>query len=140
MLRRHLLLLIAAASPALAQEPAEEKAPTTLDAERIEGVGDLEFSAHGAAELRQEGMTIFAERLRFNQELGRVDADGGVRLQQGVDRFFGPKLQYDTLGDTGVFEQPGFLLQRESMARGGAEQVEFLGRERYRLKNARYTT
>lgn len=140
MLRRYLLLLIAAASPALAQEPAEEKAPTTLDAERIEGVGDLEFSAHGAAELKQEGMTIFGERLRFNQELGRVDGDGGVRLQQGVDRFFGPKLQYDTLGDTGVFEEPGFLLQRDAIVRGGAEQVEFLGRGRYRLKNARYTT
>jgi LPS-assembly protein len=140
LLRRHLLLLIAAASPALAQAPAEEKAPMTLDAERIEGVGDLEFSAHGAAELKQDELTIFGERLRFNQELGRVDADGGVRLQQGPDRFFGPRLQYDTLGDTGVFEQPGFLLQREMNARGSASEVEFQGPGRYLLRNARFTT
>ncbi len=112
----------------------------TLDAERIEGVGDLEFSAHGAAELKQDEMTIFGEHLRFNQELGRIDADGGVRLQQGVDRFFGPRLRYDTLGDTGTFDSPGFLLQRESTVRGAASEVEFLGKERYRLKEARYTT
>jgi LPS-assembly protein len=139
-LRLLAILLAAAASQALAQAPAADKPPMTLDAERIEGVGDLEFSAHGAAELKQDEMTIFGEHLRFNQELGRIDADGGVRLQQGVDRFFGPRLLYDTLGDTGTFEQPGFLLQRESTVRGAASEVEFLGKERYRLKEARYTT
>jgi LPS-assembly protein len=139
-LRLLAILLAAAASQALAQAPAADQPPMTLDAERIEGVGDLEFSAHGAAELKQDEMTIFGEHLRFNQELGRIDADGGVRLQQGVDRFFGPRLRYDTLGDTGTFEEPRFLLQRESTVRGAASEVEFLGKERYRLKEARYTT
>jgi LPS-assembly protein len=135
-----LVLALAAASQALAQAPANDKEPTTLDAERIEGVGELEFSARGAAELKQDEMTIFGESLRFNQELGRVDADGGVRLQQGLNRFFGPRLRYDTLGDTGVFESPGFLLPGEATARGGAAQVEFLGKDRYRMQDARFTT
>jgi LPS-assembly protein len=140
-----LALLAACASQAVAQQappapPAEEKQPMTLDAERIQGVGDLEFSAQGAAEIRQDELTIFGEWLRFNQEFGRVDGDGGVRLQQGPDRFFGPRLRYDTLNDTGRFESPGFLLQRDMSARGSASEVEFLGPGRYRMKNARYTT
>lgn len=141
-----LVVAVAAASlvagAARAQEDAEREPqePTTLDAERIEGVGDLEFSASGAAELTQGERIIFGERLRYNQELGRLDADGGVRMQQGVDRFFGPRLRYDTLGDTGLFEQPGFLLQREQAARGTADEIEFLGGQRYRMRNARFTT
>ncbi|HYD57589.1 MAG TPA: LPS-assembly protein LptD [Burkholderiales bacterium] len=154
MPQRFAMLVLAAAAacqPAslvLAQQPAERptaatpeaQAPTTLDAERIEGVGDLEFSAQGAAELTQDEMRIFGDSLRYNQEFGRLEGDGGVRMQQGVDRFFGPRLRYDTLGDTGVFEQPGFLLQRDLPARGSAEEMEFLGKGRYRLKNARFTT
>jgi LPS-assembly protein len=142
-----LLVVLAAASPALAQAPApaqaaiaEEKGPTTIDAERIDGVGDLEFSAHGSAELRQGELTIFGDVLKYNQELGRVEADGGVRLQLGVDRFFGPRLVYDTLGDTGLFYEPRFLIQQEQVARGGAERIEFLGKGRYRMKDATFTT
>src|SRR5256886_9437958 len=62
-------------------------------------------------------------------------------LQSGVDRFFGPRLQYNTLDDTGVFESPGFLLQGErQQARGSAERVEFLGKSKYRLVSARFST
>ena len=146
MPQRLAMLVVAAAAAsafaggALAQEKAPPPEATTLEAERIEGVGDLEFGASGAAELTQGERVIYGERLRYNQELGRLDADGGVRLRQGVDRFFGPRLRYDTLGDTGLFEQPGFLLQRENTARGTADEVEFLGPQRYRLRNARFTT
>src|SRR5690606_10002710 len=83
MPRRLALLLLAAAAcipgrSALAQSPApeaaqEEKAPTTLDAERIRGVGDLEFSAQGAAELTQDELRVFGESLRYNQEFGRLE-------------------------------------------------------------------
>src|SRR5207253_164883 len=58
----------------------------------------------------------------------------------GVDRFFGPTLEYNTLEDTGTFDSPGFLLQRDRPARGGAERMEFLGKNKYRLITARFTT
>ncbi len=146
MPQRLAMLVVAAAAAsaptgaALAQEDVQPQDPTTLEAERIEGVGNLEFGAEGAAELTQGERVIYGERLRYNQELGRLDADGGVRMRQGVDRFFGPRLHYDTLGDTGLFESPGFLLQRDNLARGTADEVEFLGPQRYRMRNARFTT
>jgi LPS-assembly protein len=138
---RFALLALFAAAPAFAQEaPAEGPSPTTIDAERIEGVSDLEVTARGNAEIQRDDLSIFGEVLRYNREFGRVQADGGVRLRRGADRFFGPRLEYNTLDDTGVFESPSFLLQRELPARGQAEAVEFLGKDRYRLTNPSYTT
>ena len=137
-----LALALAASAPAAAQTaaPGAETDRTIVEADVIEGVSDLEVTARGNAEIRRDDMTIFGDVLRYNRELGRAEGDGGVRLQRGADRFFGPRLYYNTLEDTGVFENPGYLLQRERTARGGAERVEFLGRDRYRLTNASYTT
>ncbi len=132
-----LFLLALAAAAALAQggEPT-----VTIEADRIEGVSDLELSAEGAAELRREDLTVFGERLRYNRELERIEAEGGVRLERGADRVFGPRLRYDTATDTGEFEAPSFVLRRREAARGGAARLEFLGRDRYRLERGWYTS
>ena len=130
-----LAVALAAAGGAAAQSD-----PTTVDAQKIEGVSDLEVSARGSAEIQRGDVTVFGEFLRYNREFGELEAQGGVRLQSGVDRFFGPSLEYNTLEDTGVIESPGFLLQRDRPARGAAERMEFLGKNKYRLITARFTT
>ncbi len=136
-----LVVALAAAAAAFAQSgPTEEKGPMTIDAQRIEGVGELEMSARGSAEIKQDELTIFGDVLKYNREFGRIEADGGARWQNGVDRFFGPRLRYNTFDDTGTFDQPTFLMQREETSRGSADSLEFLGKDRYRFKNARYTT
>ena len=132
---------LVAAAPVLAQDAgSDERGRTTIDAERIEGVSDLEVSATGAAEIRRDELRIFGESLRYNRELGTAEAEGGVRLQSGVDRFFGPRVQYNTLSDTGTVEEPRYLLQRDRTARGGAERLDILGKDRYRFTKATYTT
>lgn len=133
-----MLLRLATLAAALAAAPALSQ--TTIDAERIEGISDLEVSATGAAEIRRGDTRIFGESLRYNRELGTAEAEGGVRLQSGVDRFFGPRLEYNTLDDTGTFEQPRYLLQRDRTARGGADRLDILGKNRYLLSNATFTT
>jgi LPS-assembly protein len=136
-----LLILSIGAPLACAQTGAPARqGPTTIDAESIEGIADLEVTARGRAELRREDTAIFGDFLRYNREFGRVEADGGVRLERGGDRFFGPRLRYDTRDDTGVFEEPTFILRRDMTARGSAERLEFLGRDRLRLNRALYTT
>ena len=137
-----LVLALAVAAPLGAQtaKPDPEADRTTIEADSIEGVSDLEVGARGNAEIRRDDMSIFGDSLRYNRETGRAEGDGGVRLQRGADRFFGPRLYYNLLDDSGVFESPTYLLERERTARGSAERIEFLGRERYRLTNATYTT
>lgn len=137
---RYRLATLAVALAAAAAAQAQEDTPTTVDARKIEGVSDLEVTARGDAEIRRDEVTVFGQYLRYNQEFGRVDAEGGVRMQSGVDRFSGPSLQYDTLDDTGEMAQPRFLLQRESPARGSADRMEFLGKNQYRLFDASFTT
>jgi LPS-assembly protein len=134
-----LALALAAAANASAQSAPAPDA-TTVDAEAIEGIGDLEVTARGSAEIRRGEVGLYGEFLRYNRELGEVEGRGGVRMQSGVDRFFGPSLQYNIVEETGAFEQPQFLLQRENTARGSADRLEFLGTNRFRLFNARFTT
>ena len=141
-----LLILSVGAQLALAQAPApaqppQPRGPTTIDAQSIEGIAELEVTARGRAELRREDLSVFSEFLRFNQEFGRIEADGGVRLQRGLDRFFGPRLRYNTQDDTGVFEESTYILQGEnSTMRGKAERLEFLGKERIRMVQGMFTT
>jgi LPS-assembly protein len=136
------LLALWFALPAFAQTaaPADEEAGTVIEAERIEGVDDIEITARGDAEIRRDELNLFGQTLRFNSEFGRAQGEGGVRLRRGVDRFFGPRLEYNTREDTGTFDNPQYLLHRERTARGGAAQLEILGPEKYRMKNATFTT
>jgi LPS-assembly protein len=138
-----LMILLSGASNAWSQAPAQAprvKGPTTIDAQSIEGVSELEVTARGRVEFQREDLSVYSEFLRFNQEFGRIEADGGVRLQRGVDRFFGPRLRYNTQDDTGVFEEPTYQMGRGQVARGGAERIEFLGKDRLRLNRGSFTT
>jgi len=138
MLFRLATLAIALTSAnALAQDPSDA---TTIDAQKIEGVSDLEVSARGQAEIRHGDAAVYGEFLRYNREFGEIEGEGGVRLQSGVDRFFGPSLYYNLLDDTGTFQGPQFQLQRERPARGKADRIEFAGKSKYKLFNASFTT
>lgn len=131
-------LLLSLHGPALAQAEAEGAA--TIDARSIEGISGLEVTAEGSVEFRQGETSVYAEFLKFNREFGRLEASGGVRLGQGADRFNGTRLQYDTTEHTGVLEAPMFTMRRKQAARGGAERMEFLGPNRFRLSGAHFTT
>jgi LPS-assembly protein len=125
-------------SPAPAPKP---KTPTTIEAEQIEGTAELEVTARGRVDFQREDLSIYSEFLRYNQEFGRVEADGGVRMLRGQDRFFGPRLRYNTLDDTGVFEEANFVLQGEqSTMRVNSERTEFLGKSRYKLTRGAFTS
>ena len=136
-----LAVAFAAVVPAAAQDMVPDfSGTTTVDAASFESVADLEFSARGQVEVRRDETSIYADSVRFNRESGRVEASGGVRLSSGADRFYGSRLQYNTQDDTGVFEDPTYLLQRERTSRGGAEKLTFLGRARYLMSKATFTT
>ncbi|MBS0335496.1 MAG: LPS-assembly protein LptD [Proteobacteria bacterium] len=122
-------------------EAPKEKGPTYIDAERIEGVMDVEITATGKAELRQDETAIFGERIKLNQEYNRIDADGGVRLQQGSDRFYGTRLKFNSANDTGVIDDATFSIRGgDKPSRGKAEKIEFLGKNHYTFRNGSFTT
>src|SRR6185436_13055558 len=128
--------------PAPAAKPAPKaKGPTTIDAQSIEGVSELEVTARGQVDFQSDDLNIFSDFLRYNQEFGRIEADGGVRFLRGQDRFFGPRLRYNTQDDTGVFEGSNYIMQGEnSTMRGNAERLDFLGKSKMRLVQGSFTT
>jgi LPS-assembly protein len=130
-------LLFALCAGAAAQQAQE---PITIDAQSIEGITGLEVTARGGVEFRQDATSVYADYLKYNREFGKLEAEGGVRLTQDGDRFTGQRLRYDTTDFTGVLEEPSFLMRRGQTARGSAERVEFLGKDRYRLERALFTT
>jgi len=121
--------------------PPKPKGPTTIEAQSVEGVSELEVTARGRVEFQREDMSIYSEFLRFNQEFGRIEADGGVRMVKGSNRYFGSRLRYNTQDDTGVFEDSNYLLEGDSsVMRGKAERLEFLGKDRFRLVRGAFST
>ncbi|HLX80486.1 MAG TPA: LPS-assembly protein LptD [Burkholderiales bacterium] len=120
---------------------AKPKGPTTIDAEKIEGVSELEVTAQGKVEFQREDLTIYSEYLRYNQEFGRVEANGGVRMLRGGNRYFGPRLRYNTQDGTGVFEGSNFIMPGETVTtHGTAERLEFLGQSKIRTVNGTFTS
>ena len=109
-----LALALAAAGAASAQTGAGDPRTadadldrTVVEADVIEGVSDLEVTARGNAEINRDDLSIFGDLLRYNRELGRAEGDGGVRLRRGSDRFFGPRLYYNTLRRHRRVRDPG---------------------------------
>jgi LPS-assembly protein len=128
----------AAPKPAV---PFKEKGPSFLDAETLEGIMDIELTARGKAEYRQDDTTIFGDVLRMNQEFNRVDGEGGVRFELGNDRFSGSRLRFDTRNDSGTLEQPKYNFRGEERPiRGQAQRMEFLGKDHYRIEKGSFTT
>jgi LPS-assembly protein len=135
------------------QAPRQERvkpdpnAPTTLEADRIEGVSGGETTAQGNATLRRGDLSIRAESLSYSEENEQVEAKGNVRLERGADSLRGPNLRYSLKDSTGVLEKPEFTLaprprpnQAPMSGRGRAESLEILGEDKYRIKNGLFTS
>jgi LPS-assembly protein len=116
------------------------KGPITVDAHSIQGISGIEVTATGDVQLVQDDTRIFSDYLKLNQEFGRIDARGGVRLVRGSDRFFGPRLNYDTRNDTGELDSGHYVVVHQYTGRGSAKRIEFLGPNHVLMHDATYTT
>lgn len=121
--------------------------PVELDAERIEGIPGKETSAEGNAVLRRGNMSIRADSLKFREEDDSVEAQGGVRLESEGNSISGPHLRYRLEEATGEFEKPEYSFrpppkpeQPPVSARGHAAAIEFLGENKYLVKEGVFTT
>lgn len=95
-------------------EVAGGRPPVTLVADEMSGSTDHEMVASGAAEARQAGTVVNADRLSYWPVEDEVEADGNVRLAQGGDRIAGPRMRMNLASHVGVFESPDYSLKREA--------------------------
>ncbi len=128
-------------APALRPPPTSDAArrlPIFLGADRVAGTPDLETIAEGHVEFRRGGVTLRADRLRYQQEDDLATATGHVRISSGGNVFSGPELQLQMQRFSGWFLSPTYRLARTG-AGGSAERIDFSNSEHAIATRADYT-
>lgn len=117
----------------------DKNTPVLIEAERIEGRQEQGVEASGKVELRKADQTISADRMKYFQNTGEVEAEGKIRLEQRGNVLEGTRLKLNLDKETGQMEQPDFRLL-DNNSRGSAEKLQFEGKGNYRLQQSSYTT
>ncbi len=113
--------------------------PAVIEADSLTGQANQQVQATGDATISQDGKSIRADTLLFDQTTHEVDAQGSVVLKQDGNSMSGPHLQFNMGTSSGTMEQPQFYLQ-ENAARGSAEVLHIEDRLHFNLEHATYTT
>ena len=117
----------------------QEALPIFIEAESIEGQDEEKITAQGSVVLRKRGQAIFADWLNYFLSEDEIEAEGNVRLEQRGNSVQGPKLKVNTERETGYFDSPDFMLQK-NQSRGNASHLFFEGPQQYRFEQVNYTT
>ncbi|RXZ44552.1 LPS-assembly protein LptD [Crenobacter cavernae] len=136
-------LAAAFALPAYAEGPAPA-APgqTVIDADRIDGQMEGRIQARGNVVVRRDDQTVKADWLDYFQSENRLKAGDQVEFTEGNSRISGHALDYKLDTREGEASDATFAGQGADgrTLRGDGEKIEFRGRDRYRLKQARANT
>ena len=114
-------------------------APTFARAQRIEGTIDEKIVLEGNAEVRRGGTVLRGDRITYTQATDQVDVEGNARVFKQGGSFSGPELSFRIDAQTGAMPDAQFAYPARS-GRGDATLIEFLGDQRARMENARFTT
>lgn len=90
-----------------------EPRPTFLTADQLSGRQEDRTDASGNVELRKLGTRLLADQMTYWPQGDEVEARGNVRLEQGTDRMSGPLLRQKLSEQSGFFEKPAYIFQRE---------------------------
>lgn len=118
---------------------AGKAGPLFLTADKIESTGPDIIEASGRVEARQAGQNFYADWLRYNTTLNRVEARGRVRLEQPALLVDGDSLKLDLDDYSGELNQPVYHLVAQH-GRGNASHIDFVNKEHFKLQDATYTT
>lgn len=116
-----------------------ERLPVFIDADQIQGHQETDVEATGHARLRTREKALFADWLLYKSAENEVEAAGNVRLEQNGDVFLGTRLKLNVDTEQGYLQQPRFTLATQG-SRGDAKEFIFVGENRYRVDQGRYTT
>lgn len=116
-----------------------ERLPVFIDADQLQGRQETDVEASGKARLRTRDKALFADWLLYKSTENEVEAAGNVRLEQNGDVFEGTRLKLNVDTEKGYLQEPRFTLGAQG-ARGEAKEFIFVGENRYRIDQSRYTT
>ena len=118
---------------------AGKAGPLFLAADKMESTAPNIIEASGRVEARQAGNNFYANWLRYDTTLNQVKARGQVRLEQPSLLVEGDSLTLNLNDYSGELSEPVYRLVAQ-IGRGKAEHIDFIDENRYKLKDATYTT
>ncbi len=137
------------ATPQLAPTPAlipkarsdevRKQAPMYLRADELGGQANATLQAQGRVELRQAGVVIRADQLRYDRAEDLAVAEGKVRISFEGSTFSGPEMQLKVQRVEGFVREPEYHFAQTD-AGGRAERVDILGQNQLRIINGDYTS
>jgi LPS-assembly protein len=119
--------------------PSQDGATTYARAQRMEGTIDERLVLEGDAEVRREGTVLRGDRITYTQATDQVNVEGHARVFREGAVFTGPRLDFRIEAQTGQMPDANFTYAPRH-GRGEATLIEFLGSQRARMQQARFTT
>ncbi len=110
-----------------------------VEAERLTGETGQSLQAHGDVRLQRGDLTVQADELEYRYPTDRLRATGSIEMWRGQDYYSGSEIDIDTRESEGWFLKPTFHFAR-TQAGGGADRIDFLGRDRMVVLGATYSS
>ncbi len=120
-----------------------DEIPTFVSGQSVGGEADVSTVIKGDAQLRRHGVVIRADKIEHNLQTDNVLLEGNVRVNQGGNRFVGPKAEINIGTTEGYFEAPRFEINSVNglgQGRGDASRINFKGPELTEAENVTYST
>jgi LPS-assembly protein len=116
-----------------------ESSPTFARARSIEGTVNDRVVLRGEAEIRRGGTVLRGDTITYTQATDEVNVVGNARVFREGGSFSGPRLDFRIDAQTGSMPDASFTYAPRN-GRGEATLIEFLGNERARMLEGRFTT
>jgi LPS-assembly protein len=113
--------------------------PTLVEAGRIQVRPGSQVIADGMVEFRRGGVVLKADRIEYRYEDDLLRASGGVHVSREGAEYRGDALELQLDSFQGWFSSPRFDFTQIG-AGGDAARIDFLGAQRARAWQARYTS
>lgn len=118
---------------------SRDTTPTFARAQSISGTVEEQLVLQGDAEVRRGGTVLRGDRITYTRAADQVDVEGSARVYRDGATFYGPQLSFRIDAQTGSMPDARFTYPVRN-GRGEASLIEFLGEQRARMLDARFTT
>ena len=112
---------------------------TNVHAVETFGVDNDFFEAKGSVDLQSPSKQVLSDWMRYEFSIDTIKARGNVVIRSWQDLVEGPELEYKRDTETGFMKSPSFILGLYK-GRGKANELEFVGPEKYRILRGSYST
>jgi LPS-assembly protein len=127
---------VAMPAAAAAEGPPDHKIHIASDDASLEADGNATLK--GSVVVRQDGRSVSADSVQYDNSSGRIDVSGAVKFEDPRLRVKGTKGSFDTIGNASVGDAQFEMLQKSG--RGSAKQLSVSSDGKLALHSVRYTT